>query len=302
MSRNLAFRIIVAVIFGPAIIWIGYQGGWWLMGMVMLFALVGLAEFLYAEKYRPNRPVFWLSLMTIAILLLVFSQIAPKTVQAYHMMKMMGQENAAAVPLASFTPVFLILFLFFAVSGMLFALGRRSPGELLTSQSRLWWGLSYIGLLYPFVYLLGRVMDAQSDIPVSGGDSLLFLFGVLWLGDTTAMGVGRWLGKRKLAPTVSPNKTVAGFVGGLLGAVVIAVIMIFWLFRNIPWYHVLIVAVGCSLFGQLGDLVESMWKRSVGVKDSSAIIPGHGGVLDRFDSLLFAAPFMCLYFTFALLP
>jgi phosphatidate cytidylyltransferase len=71
--------------------------------------------------------------------------------------------------------------------------------------------------------------------------------------------------------------------------------MMSWKFSGILWYHVLIIAVGSSICGQLGDLVESMWKRSLGIKDSSAIIPGHGGILDRFDSLLFAAPFMYVY-------
>ena len=301
MSRNLISRILVAIIFGPAIIWIGYQGGWWLFGMVTLLALVGLAEFLYREGYRPTRAPFWLCLLTMAALLAVFGNIMPKVISGYYMMAMTGQSGAIMVLLVSFTPVFLVLALFYAISGMLFAVGRRSPAELLTSHARLMWGMAYIGLLYPFVYLLGRMMDAQAMVGISGGEALLFLFGLLWLGDTAAMGVGHWLGKRKLAPTVSPNKTIAGFVGGIAGALVIGVVMIFWLFESIPWYHVLILALGCSVFGQLGDLVESMWKRSLGIKDSSAIIPGHGGVLDRFDSLLFAAPFMCLYFAFALL-
>jgi phosphatidate cytidylyltransferase len=150
----------------------------------------------------------------------------------------------------------------------------------------------YLGLTYPIVFLVGSGVRG-----LHGGDSLLFLFGILWLGDTAAMGVGKALGRRKLAPTVSPNKTVEGFFGGIAGGLVIGLIMYFWKFAGLGIVHVLVVAAGCSVFGQLGDLVESMWKRSIGIKDSSAIIPGHGGVLDRFDSLLFAAPFMYFYFS-----
>ena len=129
----------------------------------------------------------------------------------------------------------------------------------------------------------------------------MFLFGLLWVGDTAAMFVGGAIGKHKLAPTVSPNKTIEGFIGGIVGALVIGALMCFWKFSEVPAYHVMLIALGCSVFGQLGDLVESMWKRSIGIKDSSAIIPGHGGVLDRFDSLLFAAPFMSFYFTYVML-
>ena len=150
-------------------------------------------------------------------------------------------------------------------------------------------------MLYPYVYLVGSGQHQIMGTSIQSGDWLLFLFGLLWVGDTAAMGVGKWIGKHKLAPAVSPNKTVEGFFGGIVGAVVIGVIMYLWKFSDISFTHVLAIAVGCSVFGQLGDLVESMWKRSLGIKDSSAIIPGHGGVLDRFDSLLFAAPFMYYY-------
>jgi phosphatidate cytidylyltransferase len=157
------------------------------------------------------------------------------------------------------------------------------------------WGILYLGGLYPFVILLGTTAWLPYVDAFSGGDCLLFLFALLWVGDTAAMWVGSALGKHRLAPAVSPNKTIEGFIGGLLGAAVIGIVMALWKFSGLPWYHVLGIAIGCSLFGQLGDLVESMWKRSLGIKDSSTLIPGHGGVLDRFDSLLFAAPFMYFY-------
>jgi phosphatidate cytidylyltransferase len=88
---------------------------------------------------------------------------------------------------------------------------------------------------------------------------------------------------------------VAGFISGLCGGIIIGGILSFWRLEMIPVYHLLISGVLISFAGQIGDLVESMWKRAIGIKDSSGIIPGHGGILDRFDSLLFAAPVLYLY-------
>jgi phosphatidate cytidylyltransferase len=278
MSKNLIVRICVAAVAIPVILWISYQGGGWLSGMVMLLALIGISEFLIAEGYGPGCPVFWGGLLATAVLLL----------------QALGIVDTGYTVMVMVTAVFL-------VSGMLFSIGRRPPAELFKSCSRLVWGILYIGLLYPFVSTIGNLADTSVALPVSGGDALLFLFGVLWVGDTAAMGVGKALGKHKLAPAVSPNKTVEGFIGGIAGALLIGVIMCFWKFEQVAFQHVMLLALGCSIFGQLGDLVESMWKRSLGIKDSSAIIPGHGGVLDRFDSLLFAAPFMSFYFSFVFL-
>jgi len=276
MSRNLITRILVAVIFGPLIILICYMGGYWLFGMVALFALIGILEFLVNERYKADSIIFWLTIIGVAVLLL-------------------SRLNVNGFTVDFMLPGGLVLVvLFFLVTGMIIATGKQSPSELFQKHSRLLWGLLYIGGLYPYVYLLGDHVDVKV-FSLSGGDLLLFLFGILWVGDTAAMGIGSWLGKGKLAPAVSPNKTIAGFVGGILGALVVGVIMYFWKFDEISFIHVGVIAIGCSVFGQLGDLVESMWKRSLGVKDSSAVIPGHGGVLDRFDSLLFAAPFMYFY-------
>jgi len=290
MSRNLLTRIAVAAVAIPIILWIIYRGGWWLFGMVALFAVIGILEFLINEGFRPRGVSFWVGILTVAgIFYLIAEGLTP---------------GSGGIELASFSfhiAIPLLAIAFFLVSGILFAIGSEPPDRLFARYTRLVWGVFYIGMLYPFVFLLGETMGLSHTDSFSGGDCLLFLFGVLWVGDTAAMGVGSWIGKHRLAPAVSPGKTVEGFIGGLAGALAIAVLMMFWKFSGVPWYHVLIVALGCSTFGQLGDLVESMWKRSLGIKDSSAVIPGHGGVLDRFDSLLFAAPFMYFYLSFIIM-
>jgi phosphatidate cytidylyltransferase len=121
---------------------------------------------------------------------------------------------------------------------------------------------------------------------------VFFALFVIWATDSGAYFIGRAFGKRKLWPEISPNKTVAGFVGGVLSALVVGVI-----FQIVSPLHpsllvVLVVTVVTSLFGQMGDLVESALKRHYIVKDSGHILPGHGGILDRFDSLLFVLPIL----------
>jgi phosphatidate cytidylyltransferase len=285
MSRNLLIRTAVAAVAIPLILWICYSGGIWLFGMVALFAGAALLEFLMNEGFHAREPLFWMAWLAVMGCLLAVSCVLPPI--PVHS-PIWGESLLTAIP-----PVVVI---FFLVSAMWSAIGALPPDQLYARHARLWWGVTYIGLLYPFVYAVG-VSEKLLTIATAhaSGDLLLFLFGVLWVGDTAAMGTGKWLGRHKLAPAVSPNKTVEGFIGGLIGALAVGLLMAFWKFEQLPLYHVLLLALGCSLFGQLGDLVESMWKRSLGIKDSSDIIPGHGGVLDRFDSLLFAAPFMYGY-------
>ena len=281
MSRNLVARILVAAVAIPAILWISYQGGWWLFGMISLFALVAISEFLVNEGFTPKGGIFWLGFGATLLLLMVLADLSffQSICPAFFVGK-----GSAALGLA-------VVMLFYTVTAMIFAIGKLPPEELFKRHSRLVWGVLYVGLLYPIVFKVGGGFSG-----ISGGDCLLFLFGVLWIGDTTAMGIGSWLGKHQLAPAVSPRKTVEGFFGGIVGAAAVGTLMYFWKFQSLGFIEVLVLAVGCSVFGQLGDLVESMWKRSLNIKDSSSIIPGHGGVLDRFDSLLFAAPFMYAFF------
>lgn len=123
-----------------------------------------------------------------------------------------------------------------------------------------------------------------------GRSLLMFLLVVIWACDSAAYYVGSTLGRRKLAPAVSPNKTVEGFAAGLVSAVPVAVIFNLLAPGTLNLGTAIITALGIALFGQAGDLVESAVKRDAGVKDSGGLIPGHGGVLDRADSLLFTVP------------
>lgn len=147
-----------------------------------------------------------------------------------------------------------------------------------------WWsaaGVYYAGL--PAVALIWIRSDAEY-----GSIAILYLFAIVWTTDSAAYLFGRWIGGPKLAPRISPKKTWAGFVGGTLSAGLAGLV-----FAAIagpaysPWLGAL--AIGLALLAQLGDLGESAIKRFFGIKDSSGLIPGHGGVLDRIDGLIFAA-------------
>ncbi|UCD16646.1 MAG: phosphatidate cytidylyltransferase [Candidatus Zixiibacteriota bacterium] len=269
MSRNLLLRILVAAVFGPAIIYVCYRGGYWLLGMLVLFAAIGIGEFLWNIRIRLSSPLFWLAMLfAIAIV-------------------------AVSIELG-FRVGYILLTGYFLCAGMLLAVRNESPAELFRRNAIILWGVAYVGLLFPFVAYIRNVSAEY------GGHWLLFLFGTLWLSDTLAMGIGKNLGRRKFAPTVSPDKTVEGFLGGILGGLIVAIIMHFWLLSGTGFLSLLIAGLLVSIVGQLGDLVESCWKRSFDIKDSSAIIPGHGGVLDRFDSLLFASPVLFWFLQFIL--
>lgn len=142
----------------------------------------------------------------------------------------------------------------------------------------------------------------SSDLS-KGPITLLFVLVLIWAGDTAAYFVGRAVGQHRLAPEVSPKKTWEGAAANLAGSLLVG-----WIFSRklaaagIPLSHVLIAAALGSVAGQIGDLLESAYKRSAGVKDSGVILPGHGGVLDRIDALILAAPIVWYYFTLRWFP
>lgn len=121
---------------------------------------------------------------------------------------------------------------------------------------------------------------------------LVYALLVVWFTDSGAYFTGRKFGKRKLWPEISPNKTIEGFIGGIVYAIVAALVFDFFVDMGHNIFIIIIVTIIASIFGQMGDLVESALKRHFNVKDSGKLLPGHGGVLDRFDSILFVMPLL----------
>lgn len=185
----------------------------------------------------------------------------------------------------------------FQIATMVAALARGRPFETaLGSIAATTSGVLYVGLFLGYFIAL-RMID-RAGVRSSQLLSLLFL--VVWAGDTGAYYVGRSMGRRKLAPKVSPGKTVEGAVGGLVVGFLGAVIGKLWFYRELGWGHVLALSVLLGTMGILGDLCESVLKRGAQLKDSGSMIPGHGGFLDRLDSLVFNAPLVYYYYRYLL--
>ena len=135
----------------------------------------------------------------------------------------------------------------------------------------------------------------RRDIPGDGPSYVVLAIMFAWFSDTGGYFAGRFLGKHKLYEAVSPKKTIEGSIGGLAGAAVGALLGHFWFLPSLPLVDGIVLAIVAGALGQAGDLGESVLKRSTGVKDSGAIVPGHGGILDRVDALLFTSTATFLY-------
>lgn len=277
---NLAARVIFAVLAIPVVLLLVYLGG---LPLAILLALAGgraAWEYYGIAEAAGERP-----------------------------MAVTGTIIAAAIPLAVFgyqigrfhPPVFTLAA---TVTLIVFALAiwwRGVDGKPTGAVATTLFGAVYTGGMLSFAY--GLRYHNYAVGATAGTALVLYPLLLTWSSDTAAYFVGRALGKRKLLPSVSPGKTVAGAVGALVASVVVS-----WLYSRyvlprfarlslLDWQAVWFGIV-VSVAVQVGDLAESLIKRDGNVKDSSHIIPGHGGVLDRIDSLLFAIPVAYLVFTF----
>ena len=194
-------------------------------------------------------------------------------------------------PSASALLLPLILILVLAAILLAAVRARDTLREVVEASMGTVFAILFVGL--PLGFLTGlRAMDDEE----MGRDLLLLLLVTIWIGDTFAMVAGSWLGRHRLAPRISPGKSVEGAVAGVAGSVGASLLAHVWWFQRLEAAHAVAIGLLLGIVGILGDLAESVLKRAAGTKDSSAILPGHGGMLDRVDSLLFAGPALYYYY------
>jgi len=272
MKSNLLTRVVIAFIFGPLIIYITLLGKLPFLILVEILIILGLWEFFYLAKLKNFQIPKW-----ILLLLGVFLGIS---------VYLWGEKT-------------FILFLLsaFYLTAFIFVVKGRTQGAIADLSSAVF-ALLYVAGLFSFLILL-REMPHQLGLDYKiGGLWIVYLLICIWSCDTFAYFIGAPLGKHKLSPSVSPKKTVEGFGAGILGAMAAAFFSYYVFFKSAGLEHLLIISIFVSLIGQIGDLTESLFKRDAEIKDISHIIPGHGGILDRFDSLLFVSPIVYYYLKF----
>jgi phosphatidate cytidylyltransferase len=197
---------------------------------------------------------------------------------------------------ASFTPYQPVFLLFLVLVALLSELFKGRPKPTLSIGATLLGGI-YVGWLSSYVTLIHGIYEPIVHLPIahttSGEWLVFFVSAATWLSDSGALFFGKGLGRHKMAPNISPQKTWEGSIGGILMSLIGGALIGAWI--QLPLDKSLPLALICGVFGQLGDLCESALKRDLGLKDFGDVIPGHGGILDRIDSILFAAP-LAYYF------
>jgi phosphatidate cytidylyltransferase len=269
-NRNLVVRIATSLLLLPLVLWLLALGGL-PFALLISFAAAGCAlelNRLFARGH-PHRPEEHHRVLTFS---------AAASIAAAFLLPLLAQVQ---VPFLSVKVVFAGLVIASFADALFFEseIGR-TPTQV---------GIAVLGAAYPGLLLSALVRLRQLD---RGEYWILLALVVTWFNDTGAYFAGRAFGRHKLYPRVSPSKTVEGAIGGLLASVAGAIAVQMLFLPRLPLWGAAVIGAGGAILGPLGDLSESMLKRAWGAKDSGHLLPGHGGLLDRIDALLFNAPFV----------
>lgn len=255
-------RYLGALMIAPFIIFI-FLGGPWLKGFTIVLSAFGLYEFYNALKQKQFNPI-----SIVGYVLLAIFYITKNDFEALMFLVIIATFILLCVPIINLKYTFIDV----AITLL---------------------GFIYVAVLFSFIPLV--------NTKAHGAYLVWLIFIGSWLADTSAYYAGKNFGKRKLCPEVSPKKTVEGSIGGFLGSAIgcgVFGIIVSSFVPEVAIIHYFLIGALCGVMGQFGDLVASSVKRYVGIKDYSNLIPGHGGILDRFDSILFNATVVFYYLTF----
>lgn len=258
-------REITAAIGAPFVIWlIGWSHPYVFNSVIAIVAVLAMVEFIQLGRHKGYHIPL---VLCVGVMLIIMSAFVLEDL---------------SVELGMFAAL-----LFIPAS---YVFSTKPIEDSLPSSAVAVLATTYVGLLG------GSLIRLRHDFP-DGWKLVFFLLLVVWLGDTGAYYIGKKFGKHKLSPRISPQKTVEGLAGGIATSIITAIVIHLTFFPSFPLLHAIIAGVILSVAGVVGDLAESMWKRSAAVKDSGTLLPGHGGFLDRFDSILFTAPILYCYWT-----
>jgi phosphatidate cytidylyltransferase len=274
MSSNLASRILVAAVAIPAALVVVYVGGWALSSALAVLCVAGTRETYRLSEAGAVKPLAWVGYIGAAIIPFAFFLVAPGGLEYDPIILLLGGA------------VWLMLVMFAA------ARTRSNDDRPLACAS-----VTVYGALYASGMLALLVLLRHTTAPLTSWAATWLVFlplAVVWICDTVAMTAGSLIGGPKLTPALSPNKTWAGAVFGTLGGTVVAPLYGTLLLRTngvfLSVWQLIIFGFVISIVGQTGDIAESQIKREAGAKDSGTFFGGHGGVLDRLDSLYWAIP------------
>ena len=268
--NNLTTRIIVGIIGIPLLIVLSLVGK---IPFLILVLAIGLVSYFEFTRMLQNKHS--------------------------HTNKFIGYLSVAVIIVNEYKPIIdyhLLLLLIIALL-LLFELFRNNGSAVSNIGSTLL-GIFYIGFFSAAIINLREFYSDSAFTYPQGGYLIIAILASIWICDSAAYFIGSAYGRHKLFPRVSPNKSWEGAAAGFIFAVAGMIAAREFILDFFELQDVIVIGIIVGVFGQIGDLIESLIKRDSNVKDSSSIIPGHGGILDRFDSLLYTAPVVYLYLTF----